>query len=239
MALPKLNVTPKYELTIPSMQKTVKFRPYLVKEEKVLMMASESKETKAILTAIVDTIKDCVEPEVPVDYSKLTTFDIEYMFTKIRSKSVGEVSRVVIKCQNEECKHNQEVEIDLDNVDVPVKGGSNIIRLSDDIQVEMNWPSYKVMIENDFDKMKEDPTSIFQLIGDSIEAILTEEERILVKDQPKEDVQEFINSMTSQQFESIASFFNEMPQMQKLVEFKCIKCGTESSINLKGMSDFF
>lgn len=239
MALPKLNATPKYELTIPSNGKTVRFRPYLVKEEKVLMMASESKDSKAILNAVVDTIKDCLEENSMVDISKLTTFDIEYMFTKIRSKSVGEISKVNVRCQKNECDHIQEIEIDLDTVEVPVKKGQNTVRITEDIAIQLNWPSYKMVIDENLTEAKNDITSVFSMIAGSIESILVGDERLSAKDQTKEELLEFINSMTSSQFEKITDFFSDIPQMEKCISFNCQKCNQTNDLKLKGMSDFF
>jgi len=242
MALPKLNATPSYEMEIPSTGKKVRFRPYLVKEEKILLMASETKDTKAILNAVVATIKDCVE-DPGINFSKLSTFDIEYMFTKIRSKSVGEVVKVRAKCKNkkddgETCDYLQEVEIDLDKIKIDVPK-NNKIKLNDEIVVELNWPSYTNVINNELDKMEKKPELVFNMIQDCIEAVVYKEERILAKDQSKEEIEQFVESFTSGQFQKIASFFNDIPQMKQEISFVCDKCKGENNVVLRGMSDFF
>ena len=138
MALPKLNDKPKYELTIPSTGKKVKYRPYLVKEEKILMMALESGDKNSALNAVIDTIEACVSDKV--DRTQLALFDIEYMFIMIRSKSVGEISEVGIKCTS--CHAVNEISIQLDNVQVKKPDGSNEIELSDTIMLKMKYPSF-------------------------------------------------------------------------------------------------
>ena len=142
--LPKLNATPSHEMTIPSTQKVVNFRPYLVKEEKVLLLAFESKDQKKALSAMIGTIDACVSDTI--DTSKLTMFDVEYMFTQIRSKSVGESTKVMIKCS--ECGHENEIGIDLSSANVDVPEVDNIIKISDEITVELRYPSLEVFIDN-------------------------------------------------------------------------------------------
>ena len=145
MALPKLNDTPKYDVVIPSTQNKVRYRPFLVKEEKVLMMALETKDQRKALEAIVDTIEACVTDDI--DAKKLTTFDVEYMFTQIRSKSVGETSKINIKC--DECNSSIEVEVPIDDVKIELPKISNIVELTKDISIKMKWPAYSDMTEFD------------------------------------------------------------------------------------------
>ena len=144
MALPKLNDSPKYELVIPSTQKAVRFRPYLVKEEKVLMMAMESQDEAQVLGAITDTIAACVDDNIKI--SKLTTFDVEYMFIQIRAKSVGESIELNMACK--ECEHQTAVSVKLDDVKIDVPKVSNMIELSDQISIEMRWPTYTAMLDS-------------------------------------------------------------------------------------------
>ena len=140
-ALPKLNATPKHEMVIPSTGKTVMFRPYLVKEEKILLMAFESQDEKNAMKAMLDTIDACVEG----DYvkSKLTTFDIEYMFTQIRGKSVGESIDVNLTCS--ECEGKTKMNINLSDISVDVPKVDNLVRLTDTISVEMRYPPFKTL----------------------------------------------------------------------------------------------
>ena len=173
MALPKLNESPKYELIIPSTQETVRFRPYLVKEEKVLMLAAESGDTKASMTAIVDTLKACIQEDI--SYTNLTTFDIEYAFIQIRSKSVGENSTVNAVCK--ECNTATSVEVPLDQILVNMPDVDKNIEITNDISVSLKWPKYLDMIAADLDDMT--PTDqTFRVLVECIDEVITENERI-------------------------------------------------------------
>jgi DNA-directed RNA polymerase subunit M/transcription elongation factor TFIIS len=233
MALPKLNDVPKYELVVPSTGKTVSYRPYLVKEEKVLMIAFETGDQRQSLGAIVDTIKSCVQEEI-LDH-ELTTFDIEYMFTQIRSRSVGETATVLLSCS--ECNHKNERDIDVSSIKVNVpKEKNNIIELTPSISVEMKYPSYVDIKTTDFNQ--DELTLGFELASNCISAILTEEERIDTKDIKKEEVLEFIESMTQDQFKKVGQFLESMPALMHKDTFTCEKCGTENTVILRGMQDF-
>lgn len=235
MALPKLNATPKYELTIPSLNKPIRYRPYLVKEEKVLMMSFESGDKKATLNAVVDTIMSCLEENNDINPNALTTFDIEYMFTQIRAKSVGEVARIRVKCNH--CEHFNDQEVDLETIQIEVPK-ENIIGLTEDISIKMRYPSYKILVTKDLDSENQIELG-FDMISECIESIRTPEEQFIVKDQPKEELQEFIESFTTDQFEKIVNFLNTMPKMEKVLEFNCASCKEDNKVKLEGMSDFF
>ena len=235
MSLPKLNATPKYELTIPSLNKPVRYRPYLVKEEKVLMMSFESGDKKATLNAVVDTIFSCLEENNGINPNSLTTFDVEYMFTQIRAKSVGEVARIKVKCNS--CGHYNDQEIDLESVQVEVPK-ENIIELTEDISIKMKYPSYRILITKDLESEKQIELG-FDMIAECIDTIMTPEEQFVVKDQPKEELQEFIESFTTDQFEKIVNFLNGIPKMKKVLEFTCVSCNEDNKVKLEGMSDFF
>lgn len=237
MALPKLNETPMYELTVPSTGQKARYRPYLVKEEKVLMMAYESQDTKSVLRAVVDTISSCLEEGHAINLNNLTTFDVEYMFTRIRSKSVGEVSKVNIKCGP--CKALNEYAIDLDTVEIEVDRNKNMIEMAEGIFIEMRWPSYLDFIEKDIEEQTQNIDAIFDLISESIVAVHYKDERIDAKDQSKEELKEFVTNLTSSQFQKLANFFEDIPTMKKNIEFNCVKCGEKNEMMLKGMSDFF
>ena len=141
MALPKLNDTPKYSMTIPSMGETVKFRPFLVKEEKVLMLAMETEDQQQILNAIIETLSSCIQQEI--DVNKLTTFDVEYMFVTLRGKSVGETIDLKMKCKS--CQHENEYKLKIDDLKIHMPKISNIIELSEDISIEMSYPTYTMV----------------------------------------------------------------------------------------------
>lgn len=232
MALPKLNDAPKYEITIPSTGKSVRYRPYLVKEEKVLMIAFESGDQKQTLTAIVDTLKSCIQEEIDVD--SLTTFDIEYLFTQIRSKSVGESTTVLLTCSS--CGHKNETDIDVSQIKVNVPQEGNIIELTPSISVEMKYPSYLDIQNADLNGNELEVG--FDLVATCIGAILTEEERVSTKDVDRKEITEFIESMTQEQFRKIGEFMESIPAMTHTEEFLCVSCGEQNSVTLKGMQDF-
>lgn len=235
MALPRLNDTPKHSVDIPSTGKTVRFRPFLVKEEKVLLLAMESKNEDDILASIVDTIEACVQDEINVN--KLTTFDIEYMFTKIRAKSVGETATVNVPCSH--CETENEITIPVDNIEVKrPKEVSNIIDLQPGIQVEMNYPYYKD-ISTDKSARAETADGMFALIRKCFSAVLTEDERIDMSEESPAEIDAFIESMNSEQFEKVKEFLDNIPAMEHDVTFECTNCQTHNTQTLKGMQAFF
>lgn len=233
MALPKLNSTPKYEMVIPSQQKKVRFRPYLVKEEKVLLMAFESQDTVQAMKAIIDTILVCVDDKLKKE--ELTTFDVEYMFTKLRSKSVGERSNLSIECS--ECKTPNEVSVNIDDIEIKLDNPSETLELQEDVHVEMGYPSAEVLMN-----MKEGISSteqLIELIIYSIKNIMTEEEQVSAKDVSEKDLRDFVDSMTGDQFKKVSEFVATIPTLTKDVEFDCKKCGTSNKNTLSGFTDFF
>jgi ribosomal protein L44E len=233
MALPKLNSTPKYEMVIPSQQKKVRFRPYLVKEEKVLLMAFESQDTVQAMKAIIDTILVCVDDKIKKE--ELTTFDVEYMFTKLRSKSVGERSNLSIECS--ECKTPNEVSVNIDDIEIKLDNPSETLELQEDVHVEMGYPSAEVLMN-----MKEGISSteqLIELIVYSIKNIMTEEEQVSAKDVSEKDLRDFVDSMTGDQFKKVSEFVATIPTLTKDVEFDCKKCGTSNKNTLSGFTDFF
>jgi hypothetical protein len=230
MALPSLNDTPKYELKIPSTGKKIKFRPYLVKEEKILLIAAESKDKDQMLGAIVDTIKSCVQGNLNVN--DLTTFDLEYLFIQMRAKSVGENASLNIKCQS--CEEDNEYHMNLEDIRCNVKRKDNVIKLTDDISVEMRYPSYSKL--NNVDDEKEVGLSVLM---SCMEAVLTEDERIVIADESKESVEKFIESMTRDQFKKVSDFLSDIPKVEYDIDFDCTKCGEHSHYELRGIQDFF
>lgn len=235
MALPKLNDSPKYDLVIPSTQASVRFRPYLVKEEKVLMMAMESQDETQILGAITDTIKSCVDGDIKVN--KLTTFDVEYIFIQIRSKSVGEHIDLNMTCK--ECEHQTKVSVKLDDVKINVPETSNMIELSNDIKLEMRWPTYDTMLDKSITKVESSTEQTFRVIAKCIEAVHTDDERIDFQDEPYEEQASFIESLSSKQFEGIRDFIDTMPKMEHKIEWSCESCNVDNDYTLQGVSDFF
>jgi cell fate (sporulation/competence/biofilm development) regulator YlbF (YheA/YmcA/DUF963 family) len=235
MALPKLNDTPKYDIVIPSTNKKVRYRPYLVREEKVLMMAMESQDMNAILNAVVDTITACVQTDIEKD--KLTIFDVEYMFTQIRAKSVGETSKVAIKCKH--CETSNEVSVDVSSIKIDVPKISNTIELTPEITLEMKWPGYDDLISLGIKDTKMMAQNAFAMIGKCIAAIHTNDERISTKDVAEAELVEFIDSMTKDQFQKVSTYIEQMPRLIHNIDFHCVNCFEINNIKLEGMSDFF
>lgn len=232
MALPKLNA-PKYTMVIPSKMEEISFRPYLVKEEKILMMASESKDEKQMIAAMKELISACTFGTV--DAEQLTMFDLEYMFVKIRAKSVGETSRVKLTCDS--CETKNEVEFNLDGVKVDgVSKESTKIELDDGIGLIMRYPSVNELMdlgnEDDVEKM-------MGMIRASIESIYTPEELFNVKEQSKEEVDGFIDSLSSQQFQKIREYLENVPAATVKVNYACAGCGKEHEVVLAGAQNFF
>lgn len=236
MALPKLNSAPKYELTVPSTGKQTYFRPFLVKEQKVLLIAYESKDRKQVIKAILDTIEACVDENIEVN--KLTTFDVDYIFTQIRSKSVGEKVDLRVKCTH--CETMNDIQVNLEDIKVDNVEGTKIIKLNDEISVSLRYPSYSQLMKSQkfFDTSSETET-VMEIIISCMESVMTEEENISLKDESREEIVRFLDSMTSEQFEKISDFVQSMPTMTHDVHFKCTSCTEENNVVLRGIDDFF
>jgi len=235
MALPKLNDKPKYELTIPSVKQKVRYRPYLVKEEKVLMMALESQDKTSALHAVVDTIESCIDADI--DKNNLTLFDIEYMFIMIRSKSVGEVSELGIKCQH--CEQTNDIAVKLDEVEIKQdKIVNKDIELDENISLTMKYPNFNDVLKLEGEELTETEKT-FMLISKCMESIETEEENILLKDVSDAEVNDFIESLNTQQFGKVREYVENMPRVEKQIKFICGGCEKENNITLSGIDDFF
>lgn len=234
MALPKIN-NAKYTTVVPSTGQTIEFRPYLVKEEKILMMAMESNDQKQILGATKDVITSCVYDDINVD--ELAMFDIESLFLALRSKSVGERIDLKIKC--EECNHMNDIQIDFDDVEIPsVDKEDKVIMLTDDIGITLRYPSY-----SDVSKIKpgsEDSVdTAFEMIMACIETIFDSEAVHNAKTEGKKAVKEFVESLNSQQFAKISEFFEKMPAVSYDLHFECSNCKTKNNKDLRGIQSFF
>lgn len=237
MALPVLNDKPKYEVVVPSLRKKVKFRPYLVKEEKILLLAMESKDPQQILQSIADTVLACIVDEI--DPAKLTTFDIEYLFLKIRSKSVGERAPLVFKCQHCEAENEHTLDVDAITIDVPEKPPS-VIQLTDEVSLKMRWPTYYDMAADKGMLEEHDRTQqAFSMLVKCVHSIQTEEANYVLKDEPEQDVMAFFDSLTTEQYRKITEFVESIPAMTHVVEFDCQACGQHNSHHLQGIQDFF
>ena len=238
MPLPKI-VTPEYDLVLPSTQKKITYRPFLVKEEKLLVLALESENTKQITTAIKSVLKSCILTR-GIKVEKLPTFDIEYLFLNIRARSVGEEVEVNIVAPDDG-ETNVTVTIDLEDIQVQTnENHTNKIKLDDTLMMEMKYPSLEQFISNNFDF--EDNTDInqsFELIASCIDKIYSEEEVWATEDCTKKEVIDFLEQMNSTQFKDIEVFFDTMPKLSHTIEITNPSTKVKSTIVLEGLSSFF
>jgi len=238
MPLPKI-ATPTYELELPSTGKTVQYRPFLVKEEKLLVIALESEDTKQITTAIKAVIKACIKTR-GVKVEALPTFDIEYLFLNIRGKSVGENLDVNIICPDDK-ETEVKVNINLDDIKCHKnEGHTNKIKLDDSLMMEMKYPSLDEFIKSNFDlDEKNQMDQSFDLIASCIGKIYSEEEVWAAEDCTKKEMSEFLESMNSSQFKEIETFFETMPKLSHTLKVTNPKTKVESEVVLEGLASFF
>ena len=238
MPLPKI-ATPTYELELPSTGKTIRYRPFLVKEEKVLLIALESEDTKQITNAIRAVIKNCIATK-GIKVETLPTFDIEYLFLNIRGKSVGEEIEVNLICPDDEVTEVKK-KINIDDIKIQKNDEhTNQIKIDENIMMEMKYPSLDEFIKNNFDfNEKNQMDQSFELIGSCIEKIYTEEEVWVTADCTKKEVNEFLESMNSSQFKDIETFFETMPKLKHTVTLINPNTKKENEIVLEGLASFF
>ena len=238
MPLPKI-ATPTYELTLPSTGKAVQYRPFLVKEEKLLVIALESEDNKQITTAIKAVLKSCVLTK-GIKVESLPTFDIEYLFLNIRGKSVGEELDVNIVCPDDE-ETEVAVKIYLDDIQVQrSEEHSNKIKLDDNFMMEMKYPSLDEFIKSNFDfNDKNQMDQSFQLIASCINKVYSEDEAWATADCTKKEVNEFLESMNSTQFKEIEEFFTTMPKLSHTIKVTNPNTKVESDVVLEGLAAFF
>ncbi len=238
MPLPKI-VTPTYELELPSSEETIKYRPFLVKEEKLLVIALESEDTKQITTAIRSVIKSCVLTK-GIKVEQLPTFDIEFLFLNIRGKSVGEELDVNIICPDDN-ETQVPVKINLDDIRVQKTDDHNKqIKLDDNLMMEMKYPSLDQFIQNNFDfSEKNQMDQSFKLIASCIDKIYSEEEVWAVADCTKKEVNDFLDSMNSNQFKGVEKFFETMPKLSHTVTVTNPNTEVESEVVIEGLASFF
>ena len=238
MPLPKI-ATPTYELVLPSTDQTIQFRPFLVKEEKLLVLALESEDNKQITTAIKSVLKNCVLTK-GIKVEQLPTFDIEFLFLNIRGKSVGEELEVNIVCPDDE-KTQVTVDINLDDIQVQKNEDHNKqIKLDENLMMEMKYPSLDQFIKNNFDfNEKNQMDQSFQLIASCIDKIYSEEEVWATADCTKKEVNDFLEQMNSGQFKLIETFFETMPKLSHTISVTNPKTKVESDVVLEGLASFF
>jgi len=238
MPLPKI-ATPEYDLVLPSTQKKITYRPFLVKEEKLLVLALESENTKQITTAIKSVLKSCILTR-GIKVEKLPTFDIEYLFLNIRARSVGEEVEVNIVAPDDG-ETNVTVTIDLEDIQVQTnENHSNKIKLDETLVMEMKYPSLEQFISNNFDFEGEtDINQSFELIASCIDKIYNEDEVWSTDDCTKKEVVDFLEQMSSTQFKEIEQFFETMPKLSHTIEITNPSTKVKSTIVLEGLSSFF
>ena len=237
MALPKLNALPQFEVVIPSSKKLVKYRPFLVKEQKVLLMALETRDQRAIYNAMVNVITACVEDNTSL--SNLTTYDVEYMFLMIRSKSVGETIQLKMGCSEDHCDVQTPANIVIDDIDIPnVESTTTIIELEPGISIELEHPSI-IRVQETTTNSKDVTEGTLALMKAAIKNVLTEEERIVFKDESVKEQDEFIENLKTTQLDQIYKFVRSIPAMEYDLEWTCDGCGNNNQRKLRGLADFF
>lgn len=236
--LPKIS-TPSYFLTLPSTGKEIKYRPFLVREEKLLVLALETEDTKNITEAIKTVIKNCIETK-GIKVETLPTFDIEYLFLNIRGKSVGEEIDVNIICSDDE-ETTVSVKINIDDIQVQkFEGHEKTIKVDDNVMIEMKYPSLEQFIKNNFDfNSANNMDQAFDLISSCIEKIYTEDEVWVAADITKKELNEFLDQMNSSQFKKIEKFFETMPKLSHKIKVTNPNTKVENEVTLEGLTSFF
>lgn len=240
MALP-MNATPIYTLQIPSTNKEFKYRPFLVKDEKALLAAQQSEDQLVMVDTVRDVIRSCAKSEIDID--ALASFDIEYIFLKLRAVSVGEMVELVFQCDEDHGEDNEKAQskvfIDLNKV--AIKSDKKVdpkIPLFGDVGVVMKYPTFETMKQLQ-ETDKAEPDQVFDVVTSCIEYVYSADEIFYAKDQSKEELYEFLNNLTSEQFVKIQEFFNNMPKLSIDVEYKCPVCGKQHNKVLEGLQSFF
>tara|TARA_R100000231_G_scaffold83269_1_gene63519 strand:+ start:1262 stop:1978 length:717 start_codon:yes stop_codon:yes gene_type:complete len=237
MPLPKIS-TPTYELVLPSSGRKIKYRPFLVKEEKILIIALESQDQKQIATAIKQILSACILTK-GTKVEKLSTFDIEYLFLNVRGKSVGEQIEVMVTCPDDG-KTQVPLTINIDTIKVKKsKDHKTDIKLDEKYTMKMRYPSLDEFIKSNFsvDQMKVDDT--FDLIASCIDQVYSEEESWTQEDCTQKELSEFLEQLNSGQFKEVEEFFNTMPKLTHTVKVKNPNTGVESDVLLEGLQNFF
>jgi hypothetical protein len=241
MPLPKI-ATPTYELELPSTGKTIKYRPFLVKEEKVLILALESQDVKQITLAIKSVLKDCILTK-GIRVEDLPSFDIEYIFLNVRGKSVGESIDLVVTC-SDDGETEVPVKVYVDEIKVQKDPEhSTEIKIDNEIVIKMKYPSLEQFIKNNFDFTTQESVSTieksFDIISSCIESIFTAEEAWAASDCTKKELVEFIESMNAEQFKKIEKFFETMPKLSHTFNVMNPKTKVENTVTLEGLTSFF
>jgi hypothetical protein len=231
MGLPSI-ATPHFSTTIPSTGQEVEYRPFLVKEEKILLMALEGKDQKEITKATENIIQSCIITDI--DINKLATFDIEFLFLRLRGKSVSEVVELKIGHTNDnDCKHKMDIEVDLEDINIQGEISDGKIMLDDTIGVKMRYPGLK-----DIHILEEQTSkSMFEVINSCIEYVYDKDN--VYNEFTKKEIKDWVETLSQKQFEKLTNFFKEIPKLAHDVEWTCPECGEKDSIKLEGLQSFF
>lgn len=240
MALPVMS-TPTYNLVIPSTKKSVKYRPFLVKEEKSILIAQQSEDIVIMVDTLKDVIRSCILDKVDPD--SLATFDLEYIFTQIRAKSVGEIVELFFPCDVDHGDQNDnakvKISIDLTKIEVETpEGHTSKIDLFGDVGMMMKYPTIELMskLEN---TNSDELDNIFDIVADCIELIYEGDKIHYAKEQKKQELLDFLYNLNSEQFVKVQNFFATIPRIKKDVEYNCPVCGLHHKKTLEGMQSFF
>ncbi len=238
MPLPKIN-TPTYELVLPSTGKKLKYRPFLVREEKILIMALESENIKQITEAVMEILESCILSK-NFKLNDLATFDLEYLFLNVRSKSVGETVEINVTCPDDN-KTTVSMSIDLDSIKVVKdKKHKTTVKLDDNLSLKLKYPSVVQFIENNFEASeKSEVSNTLDMIISCIDTIYTEEESWNASESTKKELEDFVDQLNTKQFKSIEDFFATMPKLTHSVKVKNPTTGVESNVRLEGLAAFF
>jgi hypothetical protein len=237
MALP-MNSTPTYTLVVPSSNQSVKYRPFLVKEEKALLIANQSEDPITMVETLKTVVQDCIIDKIEVNH--LATFDLEYIFTQIRAKSVGEIVELNAKCDTcTDEKAVANVKVDLTTLQVEKNPEhSKKIELFDDVGIVLNYPNIDLIKRLDAVDAN-DVDQIFDIVTNCIDYIYNTDEVFYAKDQTKEELTTFLNNLTSEQFMKIQNFFATMPRLKHEIKYTCPVCSKEHAKVLEGLQSFF
>jgi hypothetical protein len=240
MALPKID-SPIYELDLPLSKKHIKFRPFLVKEQKNLLMAMEAEDSETIERNVRQVLTNCTITE-DVEIDKLPVIDVEFYFINLRARSIGEIVENEYVCNNEvddkQCGNKMKASLNLLDIKVDIDPNhQDTIKLTDNITVKLKYPEFSLV-----DKITSKESAvdiIFEIVANSIEYVFDGEQYYYAKETPKEELLQFIESLNQDQFSKLEEFFNTLPSLNKKIEIKCGKCGFDHSIEMEGLESFF
>jgi hypothetical protein len=241
MALPKID-TPVFDLTLPLCKKNIKFRPFLVKEQKNLLMAIEADDSDTIERNVRQVLTNCTITE-GIDIDSLPVVDVEYYFLQLRARSVGEIVESDYVCNNVDsnnnvCGGNMKVKLNILEINVDVDPNlKDIIQLSDKISVKLKYPTFSIV--NRLKNLKSDVEMVFEIVSDSIEYIFDGQQYYYANETPKQEMMEFLESLNQEQFSKLEDFFNRLPTMKENISMDCPKCGFKHLIPVEGLESFF